>query len=272
MLDHPKIDIFIHMDAKNKSYDPAETLKLVKFSRIFHTQRIKVSWGGYSLIESELILLDAATSQGHYEHYHLLSGADLPIKKCDEIIDFFEQHHGVEFVGFEQEKFRPHERVEYYYPFQELKGRRGSILIRILSKICLILQKILHVHRNKGITFQYGCALFSITDELARYTLSKREWIRKVFHDTALSDEIFLQTLVINSQFRNNVYNKKLFDINHAKSAMRLIDWKRGAGGSPYTFRLSDLDMITNSETMFARKFHPLVDAEIIEKIRELYS
>ena len=74
MLDHPETDIFIHMDEKNTSYNPAETLKLVKYSRIFHTPRIKVSWGAYSQTEAELILLEAATSKGHYGHYHLLFG------------------------------------------------------------------------------------------------------------------------------------------------------------------------------------------------------
>ena len=83
------------MDAKNKLYNPSETLQLVKFSNIYHTRRIKVTWGGYSQIEAELILLEAATENGNYEHYHLLSGADLPIKNQEDIISFFEANHGL---------------------------------------------------------------------------------------------------------------------------------------------------------------------------------
>lgn len=267
MLDHKKIDIFIHMDAKNKSYNPAETLKLVKSGRIFHTKRIKVSWGGYSQIEAELILLEAASSQEHYEHYHLISGADLPIKTREEIIDFFERHHGIEFLNFQSSKFLFYDRVRYYYPFQEIAGRKSSIIIRIASKLCLILQKFMHVHRNKNIKFQKGTNWFSITDELARYVISKREWILKVFHNTKCCDEVFLHTLIVNSTFIDNIFCKD-FNNDHL-SAMRLIDWKRG---SPYTFRSTDIDEIKASEAMFARKFHPSVDAEIIEKIRELYS
>ena len=259
MLDHPKIDIFIHFDAKNKSYDPAETLKLTKYSRIFHTPRIKVSWGGYSQIKAELILLEAAASQGHYGHYHLLSGADLPIKKSEDIIKFFEEHSENEFVGFQSRNFGYEDRIRYYYPFQELNGRRGNRIVRVLSRISLKLQKMLHVHRNKGINFQKGSQWFSITDKFARYVLSKREWIHKVFHDTVCADEIFLHTLLLNSDF----YEKR------APSSMRFIDWNRG---SPYTFRLSDLEQIKASQAMFARKFQPSVDAEIIERVSELYS
>ena len=135
----------------------------------------------------------------------------------------------------------------------------------------MLFQMIAGVHRNKSINFQKGSNWFSITDELARYVLKKREWVRDTFRYTLHSDEIFLQTLTINSSFRNNLYYK-IFDDDILRSSMRLIDWTRGnKKGSPYIFRLSDLEMIKNSPAMFARKFHPSVDAQIIEKLKELY-
>ena len=273
MLDHPETDIFIHMDEKNTSYNPAETLKLVKYSRIFHTPRIKVSWGAYSQTEAELILLEAATSKGHYGHYHLLSGADLSIKKVNEIIDFFKHHDGEEFVSFRSDTFEHPRWVKYYHLFQECSGRRTSPIINGIHKLCILLQMITGVHRNKCINFQKGSQWFSITDEFARYILSKRDWISKTFAYTLHSEEIFLQTLTLNSEFINNLYHKE-FDDDILSSSMRLIDWKRKPRpqNSPYTFRVQDLDEIKDSPAMFARKFSPSVDAEIIEKVRELYS
>ena len=258
MLDHPKIDIFIHFDAKNKSYDPAETLKLVKFSRVVHTPRIKVSWGAFSLVEAELILLEAATSQEHYGHYHLLSGADLPIKRTEDIIKFFEEHGGVEFVSFISETFRYEYRIRCYYPFQEILGRGGNKIIRKLDKICFLLQKAILIHRNKGVSFMWGSQWFSITDEFARYILSKCDWIRKVFHHTLCCDEAFVQTILVSSPF-----------CVKRSPNMRLINWKRG---SPCTLTLADLEQIKASDAMFARKFDPSIDAQVIDKIRELYS
>ncbi|MBQ7156121.1 MAG: hypothetical protein IJR85_11295 [Synergistaceae bacterium] len=274
MLDHPKIDIFIHMDAKNRSYNPAETLKLTKYSRIFHAPRIKVSWGGYSQINAELILLEAATSQGHYEHYHLLSGADLPIQKREDIIKFFEEHHGIEFVHSSTVPIKDTDevfmRMKYYHLLQDLHGRpaRKNIIMRILRKTertLLHLQKLIHISRNKGINFYWGSNWFSITDELARYVLTKREWIHRTFHNTLCCDEFFLQTIAMESKFQCN-----LFRINgNQPGNVRLIDWKRG---EPYTFRLSDIEELKASKAMFARKFSPSADREVIEKIRELYS
>lgn len=271
MLDHPKNDIFIHMDAKNKSYNPEETLKLVKHSRLFHIPRRKVTWGAYSELEAVIALFEAAANQEHYEHYHLLSGACLPIKKQDELIDFFERHHGVEFICFEGERFMEEDRFRYYYPFQEGRGIKENLLFRILQKLYIVIQKILHVHRNKNVSFQKGEDWYSISDELVRYMLSKRDWIRKVFHDTLLPTESCIHTLVINSHFRDNLYSKD-FTGDREKSLMRLIDWSRGYNAHPHEFKMSDLEMIQNSKAMFARKFMPSVDAEIIQKIKELYS
>ena len=144
-------------------------------------------------------------------------------------------------------------------------------MINLLHKLCILFQMIAGVHRNKGINFQKGSQWCSLTDEFVRYVLTKREWIRKTFKYTLGCDELFLYTIMINSSLRNNLYYK-IFDDDILRSSMRLIDWTRGnKKGSPYIFRLSDLEMIKNSPAMFARKFHPSVDAQIIEKLKELY-
>lgn len=120
------------------------------------------------------------------------------------------------------------------------------------------------MHRNRDIKFQKGTQWFSITDNLARYVVSKETWIRKVFKNTLCCDEVFLQTLVENSDFKNKLYHKK-YD-NDPRAIMRLIDWQRG---KPYIFRECDFQELMNSEMLFARKFDEKVDSEIVIKIRE---
>ncbi|MBQ7578489.1 MAG: hypothetical protein IJT21_09510 [Synergistaceae bacterium] len=270
MLDHPKNDIYIQMDAKNKSYVPEDTLKLVKFSKIFHAPRMKVQWGSYSQIVSILAAFEMASSNEHYEHYHVITGQDLPIKKQDEIIDFFEAHHGIEFISFQTPKILDTflDRVKYYYLFQEYigKGTKNRIINK-LNWYSMRLQKWLNVDRTKGINFQKGSDYFSITDDLVRYLLSQRKWIRKTFKYTVIPTEECLHTLVINSDFRNKLFHRELD--NSRESNMRLIDWHRGG---PYTFTINDLDEIKASPCMFARKFDPAVDEQIIHEIKKLYS
>ena len=221
--------------------------------------------GGYSLINAEMILLKYATNTGHYNHYHLLSGQDLPIQRQETIQEFFKKNSDKEFVGFDKDIFTFWDRVYYWYVFQELAGRKKKMLRRF-DKILLKVQKILNIKRNKDISFQKGAQWFSITDDFARYVVAKETWIKKVFNYGCCVDELFLQTVMLNSDYMNKLYYNKS-DVTH-RNIMRYIDWQRGG---PYTFRHTDLDDLKNSDLMFARKFDCATDEHIIRDIYKLY-
>lgn len=254
--------MFIHMDRKNKEYNEKKVEEVVRFSGVFHTERTSVAWGGYSLVNAELLLLKAAL-KGEYSYYHLLSGEDLPLKNQDEIHKFFDANQGKEFVRFENEVFGHYDRVRYWYFFQDKLGRRRDRkVLRIINRAVLVAQKILGIRRNKKIRFQKGTEWFSITDGLARYVAAQEEWIKKVFAHTLCADEVFLQTIIHNSDFQNALYHKQYDNDLHA--IMRLIDWTRG---DPYVFRYSDRRELVESDMLFARKFDCNVDREIIDCI-----
>ena len=85
--------------------------------------------------------------------------------------------------------------------------------------------------------------------------------IRKVFSYSLCADEVFLQTIIYNS----DLYDKLISYKNDDNFAIkRYIDWKRG---EPYTFKLEDFNELINSGCFFARKFSIKVDKEIIDKI-----
>lgn len=90
MLDNPKNDIFIHMDKKYREYSEQELCDNVRYSSVYHTERTRVTWG-YSQINAELLLLRLAVDNGKYQHYHLLSGEDLPIQKQEYIQSFLKK-------------------------------------------------------------------------------------------------------------------------------------------------------------------------------------
>ena len=218
--------------------------------------------GGASQINAELLLLKKAVSVGPYQHYHLLSGADLPIKTQDQIVRFFEANKDKEFVRFEKPDYSHQDRTQYYHLLQDKVGRSRNILCRGSEHLLVKLQKILHIKRNKNIQFQKGTNWFSITDDFARYVIDREEWIKKTFRYTFCCDEVFLQTLLIESPYIDNLYHKEFDNDPHA--IMRFIDWKRG---NPYTFRISDFDELCESEMLFARKFDASVDSEIIKSL-----
>ena len=85
----------------------------------------------------------------------------------------------------------------------------------------------------------------------------------KIFKYSYCADELFVQTILYNSEFYKNVVSLKNDDYMSIK---RFIDWNRG---QPYTFKLEDFDLIMNSGCFFARKFSSKVDKNIIDKIYE---
>ncbi|MEG1641540.1 MAG: beta-1,6-N-acetylglucosaminyltransferase [Synergistaceae bacterium] len=277
LIDDNRNDIFIHIDKKTKDVDFKKIASHVKKASLFFTERTSVWWGGYSQINAELLLLKKATETATYSYYHLVSGIDLPIKTQDYIHEFFAQQNGKEFVGYDDteiKNFSIKKRVRFYHPFQDITGRTKSIYY-YLEELIIAIQKIFHTNRQKGnnTLFQKGCNWFSITDKLARYTVSKEEEIKKTYKFTKCCDEIFLQTLVWNSEFKNNIYAipTSASDDTGSADTMRYIDWKRG---TPYTFKDGDLDEIMASDMLFARKFnidtHPKIIYDIYDKIKQL--
>ena len=266
LLDDPRNDIFVHVD-KKAAFNPDEWTGLCRHSRLsFLKERICVSWGGVSIMRSELALLKEATSSGEYDYYHLLSGMDLPIKDQDTIHAFFDAHSGTEFINFWHFKKTTASRFHYYTLFPEGAGHFATNLINNIFKG---LQMAVGYKMNKDVDFRFASQWFSITDELARYVISKEEWLEKVFRHTNTCDEIFLATLVWNSPFREKLYVKEPVDEHVVnESNMRFIDWTRGESiRHPWTFRISDWDLLMSVPHFWARKFDENVDNEIIEKI-----
>jgi hypothetical protein len=273
LLDDERNDIYLHIDKKTLNFDYKKFKYLLKKSNLYFCKRISVNWGGFSQVKCELLLLKKAVSL-RYDYYHLISGVDLPLKSQNEIHTFFENKNG-EFIHFCNESQADKEevinRTSKYHFFQEYsKSKNKFIKTRSnqLNHLSLKVQNLLKINRNlklqnKGI-LQYGSNWFSITHKFAEYVISKEKEIAKLFRFTICPDELFLQTLVYNSDFKNNLYLNKKDD--SYKANMRLIDWQRGG---PYTFRIDDFEELINSDRFFARKFDINIDRNIVDKISE---
>ncbi len=265
LLDDPRNDIFIHIDKKAK-FNPQKGWNTVcKYSKLtFLQKRLKVNWGGASIMHSEIALLKAATSAGNYDYYHLLSGMDLPIKDQDTIHAFFSKNAGKEFIDYWEVNDDMMNRVIWYTPFNE---RERNFIFHAINKTCRILQKIAGHSINQNIDFKYASQWFSITDGLAKYIISKEEWLTEVFDHTIICDEIFLPTVTWMSPFKDNIFGMNDGHQN-GNGNMRFIDWSRGGDiRHPWTFRNDDWERLMNVPYLWARKFNEKVDNEIIDRI-----
>lgn len=132
-------------------------------------------------------------------------------------------------------------------------------MLEIIENLILKFQKKLKIDRTKKYEDKIykGGQWFSITNELAKYVVSCEKKIKKCFRFSICADEVFLQTVVLNSKFCDTFIDNSL----------RCIDWNRGR---PYTYTIEDYEFLMGSDQLFARKFSEKVDRQIVERICEL--
>ena len=232
--------------------------------------RNKVYWGDISQVETEYLLLETAVKQSTYDYYHLLSGVDLPIQTQDYIHSFFQANSGKEFVSYwlgDRHQKDLDRKISRYYFFTKSLKRSNSkwhIVTAPCHNIALIIQKLIRFRRKQEVEFKKGPNWCSITQDFCQHLIEKKPFVLRRFKYTLCPDEIFVQTILWNSPFKENIYKANEDDAGN----MRLADWNRG---NPYTWKLQDYNELIASDKLFARKFSSQ-DKELIKQIETAYS
>lgn len=266
-VDHENNDIYIHIDRKSKDFSEKDFVNICKYSQLNFYQENKVYWGGYSQVETEMLLFKKA-SEKSYDYYHLISGMDLPLMSMEAMHKFIEERNGMEFINYDNNKLindpEISRRTRLYHFLQNYRRRFKfkplNNLFTFLERVLLVIQIVFRVNRVKNLDWEirYGSQWVSITDSLVKVLLENETKIKKVFSYTNCADELFIQTIAYNCGFKDNIYS----------SNCRFIDWERGSNGNPYTFRIEDFELLTSQkECIFARKFDERTDNEIISRI-----
>lgn len=272
LLDAETHDIYVHIDKKSTSFSEENFSNLTTKSKVYVFQEYEVFWGGFSQVQVEIFLFEKAY-QKKYDYYHLISGADLPLKSNQEIDAFFERNHGKEFILYDNEKLQNDpeisRRTKYYHYLQNYRRRYSqkwkNEFFTFCERVLLVMQIVIHVNRVKDLDWivKYGSNWVSITDDLVAELLKQKEKITKVFFCTNCADELFVQTVAYNCGFKDRIYCPE----DGMTENVRFIDWTRGKNGNPYTFRIQDYQSLHTNKNLFARKLSESIDKEIIQRI-----
>lgn len=265
-IDDERNDIFLHIDKKTKNVDFASLKECAQVANLYFTSRIDVHWGGYSQSACMLQLLSEAVNRGKHDYYHFMVGVEFPLKTQDYIHAFMDRHLGKEFIGYDNFAQNYTDRVKYLHFFNE-HGRSKNYLGRsldILRRKMVALQKLLGYTYITATTdnFKKGNACMSITHDLAKHILSCKEQIKRLYKHSYCSDELFIHTLVYNSPFYDNVFDKN----DEYISSMRMCQWEEGKNNQ---YHVKDVDMLIKSGRLFARKIDGDDALEVIRLIKE---
>ncbi|MCQ2181885.1 MAG: beta-1,6-N-acetylglucosaminyltransferase [Bacteroidales bacterium] len=245
-IDDSRNDVYIHFDRKVPSV-PSITAER---SSLFVLQdRVDVRWGDSSVVDAEYALFESAFANGPYSYYHLLSGADLPLKSQDYIHKFFEDNAGRQFIGYTLTTITPEvvRKVMRWHLFPR-SFRDAPLAKRFLRAAFIRFQEFFGIFRNRDIDFKKGSQWVSVTGEMVELFIANKSWARKTFTHTFCSDEMVMQTLCWNSPLRESIYNTE----DDGIGCMRAISWENGA---MKTWSGDDLERLRKTKYLFARKF-----------------
>jgi len=252
--------IFIHIDRKSHLgvfEDNLDGLPNV----IFCDEQKKVSWGGFGMIESTIELMRTMyAGEAKPDYVHLLSGQDFPLKSNAEILKFFKENKGKNFLEtytipspllYEQGLIR----IRYKWFIEDEGYQRASQLVDIQKERNMIRPFFDDVQPYNGSQW------WSLTNDCVRWlfeTCRPGHRFYNFYKYTLVPDEMLFQTMLKNSD-----WNDSIVDDN-----MRCINWKDGPE-YPRIWRNADFDRLIGSGKLFARKFDENVDDEIINKLEK---
>lgn len=262
---------FFHLNVFNTNDSSRELwedkLKEFENSHFFIVFKYARAWGNFQLVNAILDSM-AKFASFDYDYFINLSGQCYPLKSIDSIKEFlwnknfaYMEEFKLPWTGWKGEHGGL-DRLNFSYyknPFLELRrillNRRGRSS-RYETKRFIRLPRM-----NKQLPYNlepYGgstwfCLSKKHVDYILEYLNSKQNLLG-FFRRVKCPDEIFFQTILMNSPLKGNVVNDNL----------RYVDWTRKP--SPATLTMDDADNLLNSSKLFARKF----DTELDERILDL--
>lgn len=257
---------YIHLDKKSK-VEEKELHLLANDKRVHLFHVYKTNWGGINHLKSILFLMEMALKDTSIEYLHLLSGHDFPINSPEFISDFVKKNKDKQFIEYFELPAKNWEnggrdRFIYYnlHDYIDAKGRYGQLLHKFIR-----LQKKFDLKRNAsfgGLKLYGGSTWWSLSYDCCNYVkdfIHKNSDYLKRFKFTFCAEEIFFQTIVLNSPFKDKVVNNNL----------RHIVWEMRNGNIPAVLDETDLESLKGSSHLFARRFDYPASEKIISLLKE---
>jgi hypothetical protein len=251
-LIYSRSDVYIHVDKKS---DISEFEHLKLLPNVFLIKNRKsVGWGNYSMVDATLISMQEILDTNiEYSHINLLSGQDYLLKRIDEIEVFYFSNPDKSFMAY----------LSINKEWQDAKKRLikynfGDFKIPFKHQIQEIVNFVMPHRRIPENMEPYGRSQWiTITPVCIKYVieiLRLKPEVLNFFKWTWAVDEIFFQTILLNSPYKDCIVNEN----------KRYIKFEKGQL-NPKLLKIDDAEALLNSDKFFARKFSMQVDSQILD-------
>lgn len=260
-------NIYIHIDYKSKEKNEIKRKLSTKKNVKYVSDKYKINWGGINHLLAILELAQQALLEKNNQYFHLITGHDFPIKTKEQFTLFYNEHKDHNFIENNPLPYSPWpegglDRLSRYNFYDIIDARSGwkEIFVKRISK----LQKSLGITRKFKKDFPPlfgGSTYWSLNRSALGYVfeyMKTNPSFLKRFKYTFCSEEIFFQTILMNSPIKNSIINNNL----------RFIVWENRNGNFPANLDMSDYSDISKSDALFARKFEFPVSSGLLNKLQ----
>ena len=258
LLYDERTEVYVNVDLKSKI-----NINQINPKAKLIQKRISIIWGDYSQVQATVNSIEEINKQEtNYSHIIFISAQDFPIKSNETIRNTLQENKDyLEYcVLAENEKWN----VKYRYERYHYTGKYKK-LSRFLDYFGRAIRKLGYCRKIPSNPIPYGGSQWWIlTKNTIEYIISfmnepANQRFIKFFRTVDCCDELFFQTVLCNSERKNNIINENF----------RYVDWseKYKNHRNPKNLILEDYDKIINSGKLFCRKIEVGISDSLVEKL-----
>ncbi|HEY8954762.1 beta-1,6-N-acetylglucosaminyltransferase [Chitinophaga sp.] len=256
-----EVTVYLHIDSDALISLDELAARFPDDANVFFIEpRTKLNWGGFSITNLTINLLNTAVNHTRHDYYCLISGMDFPLRPIEDLANYLLLNNGKEYIecfpmpdkmGLEGNGGM--DRIDYYWLVDDIGIKKSEAFVA--AQAAEKKKRLLPCN----LTPFYGSTWFTLTHDCVESILSKLSKypaILEFFRYTYISDELLIPTLVMNSSFADKVQHNNL----------RYINWTDGPEW-PRVFRKENFDELVSCGSFFARKFDEKTDSDIIDRL-----
>jgi len=255
--------VYVHVDGKSRPEVVEGFMALGRrYPGVKVYSRYRVNWGGNNHLKAILMLVEEALRDG-MGYCHLITGQDYPLNGPEALLAEGEKKiNYLNYVQLPRSDWKDggFDRLVYYNLFDLFNGRTkwGRRMIHYIVAI----QRIVSFKRRIPMELPWygGMTYWSLTRECLEYAMryaAEHPRFMKAFDHSFCAEEIFFQTVLLNSPFSDAIVNDD----------RRFIVWEFRDGNNPATLDERDYKSVATSPAFFMRKVAYPQSERLVEAI-----
>jgi len=253
-LQHPQVRVFVHIDKKSQPL--YEKLATIQPSINLIQNRVDVKWAHITQLQAYFASYKEIVAAGHsFDHFLVISGQDYPVVSMAEMVNYLSKQTNKSFLSYvplsKEGWAGARKRYRYHYYIRMEKLWRGLMMLTGIRR-----------EFPFGLKPFGGSQWINLCRKHMDYIIDfcdKHVSLMNFMTTVRFPEEMLLQTLLLNSEYKNDCINDDL----------RFIKWIHGKS-NPEILKAEYFDEIKDGGIkFFARKMEKQQSASLLVLLNE---